>query len=117
MGTNDPAASFSPATTAANLGWMIDQWVNSGHSPDHFILTTLAPANSETAIPQINTLIRSLAANRSVRLVDLAARTSNDNGLTWKSASDTVDGLHYSETVRDWLADQVVSYMLAIVPK
>jgi hypothetical protein len=117
MGTNDPAANMTPANTAANLEWMIDQWVNSGHSPDHFILTTLAPANGISAIPQINTLIRDLATKRSVRLVDLAARTSNDNGLTWTSSSDTVDGLHYSETVRDWLADQVVSYMLAIVPK
>ncbi len=117
MGTNDPAASIGPSETAANLEWMIDQWVNSGHGADHFILTTLAPANGISAIPQINTLIRSLAARRSVRLVDLAARTSNDNGLTWKSSSDTVDGLHYSETVRDWLADQVASYMLVIVPQ
>ena len=117
MGTNDSGAAISPAGTAANLEWMIDQWVNSGHGADHFILTTLAPATGNSTIPQINDLIRSLAAKRSVRLVDLAARTSNDNGFTWKSSSDTVDGLHYSETVRDWLADQVVSYMLVIVPK
>ena len=88
-----------------------------GSRPDHFILTTLAPANGNSTIPQINTLIRSLAARRSVRLVDLTARTSDDNGATWRSSSDTVDGLHYSEGVRDWLADQVVSYMLVIVPK
>jgi lysophospholipase L1-like esterase len=117
IGTNDLSASISPSATAANLASMIDQWVNSGHGSDHFILTTLAPASGNSAIPQINSQIRSLAAARAVRLIDLAARTSNDNGATWRSAADTVDGLHYSETVRDWIADQVVSYMLVIVPQ
>jgi hypothetical protein len=120
MGTNDPAAAYPPATTAANLEWMIDMWVNSGHAANHFLLTTLAP-NSGTgnAIPLINNEIRLLATRRGVRLIDLAARTSNDNGLTWKSSSDIVAdgaGVHYSEAVRDWIADQVVSIMLSLVP-
>lgn len=120
MGTNDPSAAIPASMTAANLEWMIDVWVNSGHGADHFILTTLAPAGgSGTAIPQINTQIRSLAARRGVRLVDIAARTSDDNGLTWRSSADIIsDGanIHYSEGVRDWIADQVVSIMLALVP-
>jgi hypothetical protein len=117
MGTNDPGASIPASMTAGNLEWMIDVWVNSGHGADHFILTTLAPVNGAgTAIQQINTQIRSLAARRGVRLVDIAARTSDDNGLTWRSSADNLDGVHYSEAVRDWIADQVVSIMRALVP-
>ena len=116
MGTNDQAAAIDPAGTAANLEWMIDQWVNTGHGADHFILTTLAPASGNTSIPQTNNLIRALAARRAVRLVDLGDYTSID-GLTWKSSTYTVDGMHYSEAVRDWIADQVASYLLAIAPK
>jgi hypothetical protein len=66
-----------------------------------------------------NNQIRSLAAQKGVQLVDLAARTSDDNGLTWRSSADIIsDGanIHYSEVVRDWLADQVVSIMRALVP-
>lgn len=117
MGTNDPGAAIPASLTATNLEWMIDVWVNSGHAPDHFILTTLAPENGTgTAIPQMNTQIRSLAARRGVRLVDIAVRTSDDNGLTWRSSADNIDGVHYSEGVRDWIAGQVVSIMLALVP-
>jgi hypothetical protein len=119
MGTNDPGASMSAATTAANLEWMIDVWVNSGHAANHFILTTLAPAQGTgNLIAQINTEIRSLASRRGVRLIDLSVRTSDDNSVTWRSSSDNVgDGIHYSEAVRDWLADQVVSILYATVPK
>jgi lysophospholipase L1-like esterase len=119
MGTNDALAGVAPEEIAANLSWMIDMWVNSGHAANHFILTTLPPNNGTDAVPRTNNLIRSLAAARGVRLVDLAARTSNDNGFTWRSSADVVpDGsnLHYTETVRNWIADQVVSIMLALVP-
>jgi uncharacterized protein YjdB len=118
MGTNDPGASLSDVQTGANLNWMIDQWVNSGHAANHFILTTLAPSSQTSAIPAINTQIRAIAVQRGVRLVDLAGRTSDDNGATWRSPlTDNIgDGLHYSEVIRDWLADQVVSYMLTLVP-
>jgi lysophospholipase L1-like esterase len=118
MGTNDPGASIPAAMTAANLEWMIDMWVNSGHAANHFLLTTLAPANGAgNLIASINDQIRALAARRGVRLIDISARTSNDNSLTWKSASDHIgDGVHYSEAVRDWIADQVVSIMAQLVP-
>ncbi|HUQ19498.1 MAG TPA: SGNH/GDSL hydrolase family protein, partial [Gemmatimonadaceae bacterium] len=118
MGTNDAVGGVAPEEIAANLSWMIDMWVNSGHAANHFILTTLPPGGT-SAVPLTNNLIRSLAAARGVRLVDIAARTSNDNGFTWRSSADVVpDGssLHYTETVRDWIADQVVSIMIALVP-
>jgi hypothetical protein len=121
MGTNDPGASYPASVTAANIDWMIGLWVNSGHSANHFILTTLAPNNGALVgdIPKINDAIRALATSRGVALVDLAGRTSNDNGQTWRSSADVISdgqGVHYSEAVRDWLADQVVSIMLALVP-
>ena len=121
MGTNDPDAGLTAAQTSANLEWMLDQWVGTGHATNHFILTTLAPSSLNNAIPGINTEIRALAARRGIYLVDLAGRTSDNNGATWRNpAADTIgDGLllHYSEAVRDWLGDQVVAYMLTLVPK
>jgi len=118
MGTNDPGAAISAAGTSANLEWMIDQWVNSGHAANHFILTTLPPRDGQPIdITAMNTAIRALATRRSVRLVDITSRTSDDNGASWRNrAADTIDGTHYSEAVRDWIADQVVSYMLTLVP-
>ncbi len=80
---------------------------------------TLPPrAGAGVIIPAINTLIRSIASSRGVFLVDIASRTSDDNGLTWRSAADNIgDSIHYSEPVRDWIASQVVPYMLSQTPK
>lgn len=119
MGTNDPTAGLTSQETAINLNWMIDQWLAAGHQADHFILTTLAPRPSTNgAIVLINQQIRQIAASRSVYLVDLANRTSDDNGGTWRSSADHIgDLLHYSEAVRDWIAQQVVAYMLAKAPR
>jgi lysophospholipase L1-like esterase len=118
MGTNDSVAGIGAEQCAANLNWMIDQWVAAGHAIDHFILTTLAPRPSTTtAIVLVNIQIRQIAATRGIHLIDLAQRTSDDNGLTWRSKDDNVgDELHYSEPVRDWLASQVVAYLLTKAP-
>jgi hypothetical protein len=114
IGTNDFADNLTTDQSAANISWMIDRWVGAGHSASHFIITTLAPRiGSNGLIPPLNTRIRSIAVARGVGLVDIAARTSDDNGATWRSASDNVgDSIHYSEAVRDWIAGQVVTYML-----
>ena len=49
-------------------------------------------------------------------LIDLASHTSDDNGLTWRSSDLHVgDGVHYSESVRDWLADRIVAEVSARV--
>ena len=119
MGTNDSNSSLGADQSAANLNWMIDQWVVAGRSLDHFILTTLAPRPSTNgAIVLVNQQIRQIAASRGVYLIDLAQRTSDDNGLTWRSKLDHVgDELHYSEAVRDWIAGQVVAYMLTKAPR
>lgn len=123
MGTNDDAGStrrLTAAQTAANLRWMVQQWTAAGRTADHFILTTLAPrntANSATSISDRNTLIRALAAELGVHLIDLAAYTSDDNGATWRSPSLNIgDGVHYTEAVRAWLAGQVVSWMSLKAP-
>jgi hypothetical protein len=118
MGTNDTNSGITAEQTAANLNWMIDQWVIAGHSIDHFMLTTLAPKpNFSVAMVLVNQQIRQIAASRGIYLIDLAQRTSDDNGLTWRSKADNVgDDLHYSEAVRDWLAQQVVAYMLTKAP-
>lgn len=119
MGTNDASntRNMTVAETEANLRWMIQQWIDAGRSPDHFILTTLAPRASPstpTAVPDRNARIRVLAAELGVHLVDLAAYVSNDDGLTWKSSTLHVgDSTHYVDSVRAWLADQVVAWMSA----
>ena len=118
MGTNDSNAGLRAEQSAVNINWMIDQWLAAGHQIDHFILTTLAPRpDTFGAIVLVNVQIRQIAASRGVFLVDIAQRTSDDNGLTWRSSADHVgDKLHYSEGVRDWIATQVVAYLLTKAP-
>jgi hypothetical protein len=123
MGTNDDAGAtrkLTAAQTAANLRWMAQQWIAAGGTPDHFILTTLAPrndANSPTSIPDRNTLIRALATELGLHLVDLAAFVSDDNGATWRSASLNIgDGIHYTQAVRSWLGGQVAGWVSAETP-
>jgi hypothetical protein len=123
MGTNDdagPTRTMTAAQTAANLRWMIERWIAAGRAADHFILTTLAPrddANSRTSISERNTLIRALGDELGVHIIDLAAYTSDDNGATWRSPSLNIgDGIHYTQAVRAWLADQVASSVSSEVP-
>ena len=119
MGTNDAAAGMSSQQTLANLAWMIDRWVAAGKRADHFLLTTLAPRTSASGgtFPALNNGIRTLASSKGVVLIDLASYTSADNGRTWRSGNLHVgDGVHYSESVRDWLAERVVTAMRARVP-
>jgi lysophospholipase L1-like esterase len=117
MGTNDPGAGISTSQTLANLQTMINAWIGAGHAANRLIITTLAPRNATQTgtIPAINAGIRSLATASGVHLVDLAAFTSDDDGLTWESAAFHVgDSVHYSEAVRDWLASQVVAHIAAV---
>ncbi|MGI9039729.1 MAG: GDSL-type esterase/lipase family protein [Gemmatimonadales bacterium] len=119
MGTNDPGYRITTQQTVNNLGWMIDRWLAAGRAADHFILTTLAPCASRqcVAIPAINQGIRTLAASRGLVLIDLAGHTSDDDGRTWRSSALHVgDSIHYSEPVRDWLAERVVDAMSSRVP-
>jgi lysophospholipase L1-like esterase len=125
MGTNDdsgPTRTLSAAATEANLKWMIEGWIDAGHQPDHFILTTLAPRtdgtlNTANAIPDRNDRIRGLASTYHVHLIDLAAHVSGDNGLTWSDPSFHVgDGVHYTEDVRAWLGDGIASWVSSQVP-
>jgi lysophospholipase L1-like esterase len=123
MGTNDdagPTRMMTAVQTEANLRWMIEQWTAAGRAPDHFLLTTLAPrsgANSATSISDRNTLIRALPEELGVHLIDLAGFTSDDNGGTWRDPSLNIgDGIHYTEAVRAWLADQIATWMSTKVP-
>lgn len=122
MGTNDAETSrnMTAAQTETNLRWMIDQWTAAGKAADHFMLTTLPPrsgASSATAIPERNALIRALAADLGVHLIDIAAMTSDDDGETWRNASLHIgDGIHYTDAVRGLIADEVVSWMSATTP-
>jgi len=117
MGTNDPLNGISHQQTLANLRWMIDTWQAAGRRSDHFLLTTLAPRTDFAGnFPALNDGIRALAAAEGVVLIDLASHTSDDNGLTWRSSDLHVgDGVHYSESVRDWLADRIVAEVSARV--
>ena len=116
IGTNDIAQGVPPATIAANLSAMIAEWTGRGLPANRFLITTVPPRapGGSSSIPDINSRIRALAASTGARLIDLSAFVSNDDGLTWKTGMQ-LDGdpLHYSEAVRNWLADQVVSIMLS----
>jgi hypothetical protein len=125
MGTNDNAGATRMLTAQAtvdNLRWMIEGWTATGRRADHFILTTLAPRtdgslNSPTAITDRNVLIRALALELGVHLIDLAGHVSDDDGLTWKDPALHIgDGVHYTEAVRGWLGDQVAGWMDGEVP-
>jgi lysophospholipase L1-like esterase len=122
MGTNDDAGTrkLTAAQTGANLRWMAEQWIAAGGAPDHFILTTLAPrndANSPTSIPDRNTLIRALAADLGLHLVELAGFVSDDNGATWRSPLLNIgDGVHYTQAVRSWLGGQIADWMASATP-
>lgn len=120
MGTNDIFEGVTTTQIRNNLEVMIDDWIGHGLPANRLMLTTIPPRRpAESArIPDLNSKIRTLAQAKGIRLIDIAAFTSNDNGLTWKDPSMhlTNDELHYSEAVRDWIADQVASIMLSLVP-
>jgi adhesin/invasin len=129
-GTNDvgPGSAQLPNSVIANnLQIMIDAWIGRGLPPSHLIITTLPPRppsdNVGAKIAGLNTLIRNLAQQKGVRLLDISVFVSADDGFTWRSSSGNPsyagplhldnDLLHYSEVVRNWIADNVVSIMLA----
>ena len=86
------------------------------------MITTLPPRRASEGlgakVADLNGKIRALASEMGVRLIDIAPLVSNDDGRTWKAASLHLDNdeLHYSEAVRDQIADIVVSNMLSLVP-
>jgi adhesin/invasin len=128
MGTNDIGEGVSTTTIRNNLEIMIDAWISRGLSPNRLIITTIPPRSpsQSSRIPDMNSKIRTLAQAKGIRLVDISAFVSDGDGLTWKAQSGDPaypgalhlvnDELHYSEVVRNWIADQVVSIMLQLNP-
>ena len=120
-GTNDIFEGVPVSTIKINLEIMIDDWIQRGLPPDHLMITTLPPrvtgTTQDARILALNTLIRAFG-QKGVRVIDLAALTFSADGTTWKSPTLHVmnDEIHYSETVRDMLADIVVSIMLQATP-
>ncbi|HUQ19626.1 MAG TPA: FG-GAP-like repeat-containing protein [Gemmatimonadaceae bacterium] len=114
LGTND-IITLSVPTIIANFGTMIDLWTAAGLPANHFIITTLPPREPENSgsLPALNAAIRTLASTRGLRLIDLAALTSADDGLTWRrdTLHTTGNALHYAEEVRDWAADQLMTIL------
>jgi lysophospholipase L1-like esterase len=114
LGTNDIISLTVPAILA-NLGTMVDLWTAAGLPANHFIITTLPPREPENSasMPALNAGIRTLASTRGLRLIDLAAFTSADDGKTWIRESLHVTGnpLHFAEEVRDWTADQIMAIL------
>ncbi len=121
MGTNDIGDGTAVATIKANLETMIDLWIQAGKPPNHLIITTLPPRRTGTTdnprILTLNTMIRAFSS-KGVRVIDLAVMTFSEDGTTWKSPTlhVTNDELHYAESVRDMLADSIVSIMLQSTP-
>jgi uncharacterized protein YjdB len=120
MGTNDLANNVNTDDIGANLSKLVDFWVGAGLPASHFIITTLPPRDpgqGSLYVPGMNFVIRRLAGQRGLTLVDLSTFVSNDDGNTWKDPSLNVgDSIHYSEVVRNWLADQVFAIINANTP-
>ena len=127
MGTNDVGNGVPNNTILANLETMVDQWIALGRPANHVIITTLPPrpVGTSSAIPALNDGIRSRFGAKGARVLSIDSFVSNDKGLTWKSsctfststtACNVGDSLHYSELVRDWIADNVVSIMSSLTP-
>jgi GDSL-like lipase/acylhydrolase family protein/Big-like domain-containing protein len=119
MGTNDVGAGVPTATILSNLETMVDQWIALGRPANHVIITTLPPRppGTSSTLPALNDQIRSRFGAKGARVISIDSFVSNDKGLTWKSSSLHVgDSLHYSESVREWIADQVVSIMSSLTP-
>lgn len=119
MGTNDIGAGVPTATILSNLETMVDQWIALGRPANHVIITTLPPRppGTSSSIPGLNDQIRSRFGAKGARVISIDSFVSNDKGLTWKSSSFHVgDSLHYAESVREWIADQVVAIMSSLTP-
>jgi hypothetical protein len=99
---------------------MVETWVAAGQPVAHFLLATLPPVvlPEGNTFPIINEGMRALAAETGISIIDLAAHTSDDDGLTWKAPDYHVgDELHYSEQVRDWIAAEVFARMNERIPE
>lgn len=122
LGTNDWLERYgdNAEATIVNLTWMADRWRAAGLPASHFILTTLPPRLAGgamipdgTQIPAINYGIRQLARAKGLTLLDLSAYTSSDDGYTWRAPALTIDGVHYTEPVRAWIASQIAAIVTA----
>ena len=129
MGTNDIVEGISTAAIRNNLEIMIDEWIGRGLPANRLMITTLPPRRpgAESArIPDLNAKIRALAQAKGIRLIDISTFVSNDDGLTWRTSPSvpsytgpvhpTNDDIHYSEVVRNYIADVIVSIMLQLIP-
>ncbi len=125
MGTNDVTEPPSNEAIRINLEIMIDEWISRGLPANRLFITTLPPRAQNSRIPDLNGKIRALAQAKGVRLIDIAFQVSDDNGLNWRATLrdpayggplHSGDQIHYAEVVRNWIADQIVSAMLAMTP-
>jgi hypothetical protein len=128
MGTNDIGQGASNGSIATNLEIMVDDWISRGLPANRLMITTLPPRaaseNLGAKIADMNGKIRSLASRKGIRLIDISAFVSNGDGVSWKASSGDPaypgvlhvvnDELHYSEVVRNWIADQIVSIMISL---
>jgi len=115
LGTNDVYLNGSSANAIkVNLEILIDQWISAGLQPSHLFVTTLPPLgqSGSVSIQSLNNMIRGFQS-KGVKIIDIASFTSSD-GLHWLNSTMHIgDYIHYSESVRTWIADQVVSLMIA----
>jgi adhesin/invasin len=119
IGTNDVYIGGASASAVRdNIQVLIDQWISAGLPPSHLFVTTLPPLgqSGSTSIQLLNTLIREFHQSKGVTIVDIESHTSSD-GLHWSASTMHVgDFIHYSEQVRAWIADVVVTKMMSLTP-
>lgn len=118
IGTNDPGRGLTPSQTRDNIRWMIRQWKEAGLPRENLVITTLAPAPiNGDSYSEINDLLRTLASEEGVGLIDLVEHVSDDNGVSWKNSTFHLEGdaVHYSEEVRQWIAEQMVTRIEEVI--
>lgn len=113
LGTNDTPQRIPIEQTFANLRKMIGMWKAKGLPASHFLLATLPPNvltefDFPGAVSDLNQGYRALAVEEGITLIEVALKTSVDGG--WVPGL-TEDGIHYNESVNDWIAELVVMKM------
>lgn len=102
-GANDLRDEVSPETTAANVGAIVDQFETT--SPDTIVVveTLLPRPDAAGQVEAVNSLLRSLATERGLPLLDLRAAFDDGNGAM--RPGETTDGVHLTAAGYDrWAA-------------
>lgn len=116
MGTMDPPLYLDSAATHNNIRKMISLWKGAGLPANHFFLSNIPPnfvlkRDFPGTLNALNALIKNVALDEGVTLIDVYARTGN--GDDWLPGT-TGDGIHGNEVIMNWLAQVLATKMIEL---